>query len=319
MLGDVGISIQQLRTFAAVVELGTFSRAAERLFLTQPAISMQVRRLETLLNAPLLSREGRQVVPTEIGLTVYRYARDVLDVLNALHRDVDAMTVLRLNHISIGATHAYGTYVLPSLLAAFQRAHPAVRLTLVQGNSADLLPQVRHGQLDIVIARSATELTDESAEELGLDESLLVESSTTPVSHAGKLTLEELARAPFVRRPAGRSQLAGWLDRRLAEVGLRPENPIMTVSSWEGVKAAVRAGVGLALAYHAVVGPELQSGEMRTVTVEDCRDIHHVYLLVSAYRQQRRQTVDFQDLLRLLRQGLPSAIAPATRLRGTSA
>ena len=119
--------------------------------------------------------------------------------------------------------------------------------------------------------------------------------------------------------PTGRAQIAGWLDRRLAEAGLRPENPIMTVSSWEGVKAAVRAGVGLALAYHAVVGPELASGEMRTVTVEDCRDIHHVYLLVSAHRQQRRQTTDFQDLLALLRQGLPPAIAPATRLRVTSA
>src|SRR5205823_6238362 len=133
---------------------GSFTKAAAELYLTQPAVSMQVQRLQEFFVSALLTRDGRSLVPTDSGLAVYRYAHDVLAASESLRRDIEAMSMRGLHHIAVGTGAAYSAYLLPSLLAGFQRANPSVRLTLVDGTPTDLAEQVRRNQIDLAIIRT---------------------------------------------------------------------------------------------------------------------------------------------------------------------
>jgi DNA-binding transcriptional LysR family regulator len=191
MLGNEGLHLAQLRAFAAVVEQGSFTRAAEQLYLSQPAISAHVRRLEATLGAPLLVRDGRKAVPTELGLTVYRYACEVRATLGNLQHDVDAVLSLHLNHCAIGAPRVYSTYVLTDLLARFQQSHTSTHLTLIEVSPTDLVERIRQGQVDVGIALTLHPLEEEQARLLGVERRIIVESAIHPITQSGVLTYEE--------------------------------------------------------------------------------------------------------------------------------
>lgn len=302
-LGTGRMNLQQLRAFVVVVEKGSFTRAAKDLRLTQPAISMQVKRLQELANAPLLTKDGRALAPTDVGLTLYRYAKEVLTASDTVQRDIDAMVTKRLHHIAVGSLPGYAAYVLPHLLAQFHHTHPGVRLTLVEGLPTELLEQVRRNQVDVAILRVLQAPDDPAALLLGYDDTVVVQSARRRVSQADKLSLEEVAQAPFIRRttsdPSGAS-----LDETLAAAGLA-FNVVITVSGWDGVKEAVRAGAGMAIALRGVVRSELESGEFLEVTVEGYQSVRPVYLLTSAFRRQSRQSPDFVELVATLRSDFP--------------
>jgi LysR family transcriptional regulator, low CO2-responsive transcriptional regulator len=294
--------MHQLQVFAAVVEHGSLTQAAEHLFLTQPAVSIQVRRLQEQVGAPILVRVGRRVVPTEAGLTLYRYACDMLASADALQRDIKAMSTGELDHLTVAANSAYSAYVLPEILARFQRTHPRMQLTLAQASTLEIVEQVRRGQIDIGIAHPLRERGKFDGIHLGSDELIIVESTADPISTDQTLTLDALSRTPFVRTPTGRNHLTTMrLDHLLLAAGHPPARLAMVMSSWEGVLEAVRRGVGLAIAWHAVVWRELEHGVLRQVNVEGYHDVHNVYLLGSPPRTQGRPTTAFQELESFLR------------------
>lgn len=250
------------------------------------------------------------MVPTEAGMTVYRYAREVLAGTDALKRDIEVITTQQLNHVAIGTSSAYSTYVLPDLLAHFLRAHSGISFTLVEAPSTELIAQVRRGQLDLGIAVLRDPLDDADAHPLGLDELHLIESAALPLSEDQLMTLQELSRAPFIRAPLGPGQVVSAnLDNILTAAGLGQANVVMAVAGWDAVKEAVRAGVGLAAVLPSVVRRELDSGEFRLVTVEGYRDVRHVYLLTSPHRQNERETALFQELVEWIRTEFPKMIA----------
>jgi DNA-binding transcriptional LysR family regulator len=299
------ISLQQLRVFVAVVECKSFTKAARELFLTQPAISMQIRRLQSLTDAPLFTREGRTLAPTEAGLTVYRSACDVLAASDTLSKDIAGLTAQHLGHVAIGTTPPYSAYVLPRLMAKFRREHPTVRLTLVQGRSADIFERLRLNQIDLAIVRWPQPLDDPYAVLLGTDETIFVESNYHPVCTAEEITLRELVQVPFIRRSVGEGSTGVLLTRLLTDAGLGPLNTVLTVTTWEGVKEAVQAGAGIALAMPAAVSSELDNEDFRRVHVTGFRDKRFVYLLTSAHRREGPQGPEFEQLASALRKEFP--------------
>jgi DNA-binding transcriptional LysR family regulator len=305
MLENIALNLHQLQVFVAVIEQRSFTAAAKQLHLTQPAVSMQVRGLQRLVTAPLLIREGRTLTPTEVGLTVYRHACEVLATSDALRRVLEDMATERVRHMSIGTTPAYGAQVVPRLLARFQRTHSTARVTLVQATGTELVERVRQNQVDAAIFRAQRPLGEAEATLLGMDQTLLFDSAQYPVAPSPVLTLEQLAKVPFIRRFTGRDLATVWLDNILAREGLSLANVVLTLSTWEGVKEAVREGAGLALALRAVVRQELESGEFRAVRIAEYRDVRPVYLITSMDRRRGPQSIEFQELIAALRDEFP--------------
>ncbi len=310
------INFHQLEIFVAVVECGGFTKAAQQLFLTQPALSAQMRRLQATVGVPLLARDGRKSVPTEAGTTFYRYAREVLDITAAMRRNLDELASGELEHIVVGGNRTHGTYLLPRLLAQFHLKHPTIRLSFIDGGSGEIAERVRTDQIDVALVASPPPVDELVVEELGEDELVVVESAHRPVSRTGTMTAEQLARAPFVRTLVGSGSLGSSLERFLGDRGFGPRNVMLEMTTWEGVKDAVRVGVGLVLAFRTSVQEELRSGEMRVVHVDGYSDVHSLYLICSPHRKASPLSPVMQSLVDFMKSELVDVLHPQVMTRG---
>jgi len=120
------MTLRQLRTFKAVADLSSFSLAAQKLRLSQPSISYQVKELEETLGLPLLDRLGKRVQLTEAGTILYTYARRTLDILDEAALALEEMRGIKRGHLRVGASTTVGIYILPAALGAFKKLHPGL-------------------------------------------------------------------------------------------------------------------------------------------------------------------------------------------------
>lgn len=200
-------NLHQLRVYAAVIEEASFTAAASRLFLTQPAVSAQIRRLRQIVGSELVVRDGHRIVATDAGNALYRYACDVLTGTESLWQQLQEISTGAVDHVTVGGSHAYGAYVLPQLLVEFRRGHPSVQFSLVDGAAQEILGQVRSGRIDVGIVTSERVPKDLVVSSLGIDEPIIIDSASDPVVKANELA---------ARRLVGRSVCpnAGWARRR---------------------------------------------------------------------------------------------------------
>jgi DNA-binding transcriptional LysR family regulator len=310
---DIGLNVRQLRVFVTVVETGSFTRAAEQLYLTQAAISSHVQRLRAQFGLPLLTREGRRVRPTEAGTTLYTCAVEILSLTDALQRTLAQIASGELGAVVIGSNRVYGTYMLPPILARFAREHPTLKIDLVQESSDDLIEHVRKGAIDLAVTSPRNIPQELLVADLGVDEMVVVEAGQAPFTKGNHIVLADLARMPFIHPTASPASLTAPMDNFLARHGLQPPT-VLGLSTWEGVRAAVAVGVGLAIVPRSVVKGDLTQGDLREVKVEGYKDVRHVSLICSPSRRQSDAPV-FHRLLTDVRDGMIEALGTRPRRR----
>lgn len=248
----------RLQVFQAVARHLSFSRAAEALGLSQPAVSKHIRRLEAELGVRLFQRLGNRVELTEAGRLLADYAQRMSGLTDEVRRVLGELEGLRGGSLRLGASTTPGLYLLPEALARFRRLYPGVETTLTITNSADIIRRVAAGELDLgyvgVLPRSA-----------GLQVRPIASDAITLIVPAGH---------PLTR---GRVPVAGWLDREtlvvreagsgtqqaaetmIARLALRPKARLELIGS-EAVKRAVVAGVGVAFVSRRSVMLEVKHG-----------------------------------------------------------
>jgi DNA-binding transcriptional LysR family regulator len=284
------LNLHQLRVFVVVVEQRGLTRAAEHLHLTEPAVSAQIRHLRAFIGGPILVRDGRGVAPTEAGLALYRYAVEVLRETDALQRNLREINSGELDHIVIGGTRSYSGYVLPSILARFQQSHPALRFSVVDATSVELVQRVHAGAVDVAVVRPE-QVPSELRADLGTthlcdDEIIIVESPEHPFSRNQTMTLEEIGNTPFVQPMLPGDSSATALGALFSSSGLGRPRVTMDLDTWEGVKDAVRTGAGMARIPESAARRELTTGELRIVRIEGHREVRGVVLITSPHRRR---------------------------------
>ncbi len=257
------MELHQLRYFVTVAQEGTFTRAAERLYLAQPSLSEQIRKLEGELGCPLFERLGRTLAVTSAGEALLPHAQRILFEVEQARLRVQDVRGLRRGRLSIGVLPSAGARLLPRFLAEFRRRHPRVDVVLREDNvSAELEDLVNSGFLDLAIIRLP-------ARRPGLAARLLVREPMVllmPPGHrlAGRraLTLREVALEPFVAMRTG-SGLRDLLEAVCWAAGFEPHVAV-EAGQLGSVQALVLAGMGV------TVLPEMASGsEGRRVRVRD--------------------------------------------------
>jgi LysR family transcriptional regulator, low CO2-responsive transcriptional regulator len=321
--GMDSLNLHQLRILAAVVEHGSFAGAAQSLDLTQPAVSAQIRHLKSFAGAPIFVRDGRGVALTEAGRALYHYAQDMLGATEALSRNLAEIESGEQDRFAVGGSLAYATYVLPTALAPFQHLHSNVWISIVDGSSREMIERVRTGALDAAVVNSSRvpsplrELL--SPTPIGNDDVVVIEAAGAPFSDGRQVRLPKLARVPFVRI-SGRQSLASTLDPLLAGAGREPVRTVMELGTWEGLKDAVRLGLGAAMVFRSVVMRELNRGELRVMDVDGFSEERELTLICSPQRRKERMTSAFRELLEHLREHVPAVLSqrgaePGRRLR----
>jgi DNA-binding transcriptional LysR family regulator len=271
---------RQLQAFCAVVEQKSFSRAAERLGVTQPAASLQVRSLEERLGRKLLDRSGRRVEPTEAGLVLYRNAQRVLaaeeQLLVELAEDESGELHGRL---AIGASTGPGAHLVPLLLCEFAQAHPDLHVALSIADTDAVIDRVAERELELGVVGALRRHRSLEFEPLARDEIVLA----VPPDHrfAGReVPLEDLKAETLVSMQEG-AGVRHVIEDELRRAGLRVREleSRLELGLPESVKSAVAGGFGVAFISRTGIEPELAAGTLATARVAGVEPVRQIYVV----------------------------------------
>jgi DNA-binding transcriptional LysR family regulator len=279
---------RQLAAFVAVVDRKSFSRAAEQLGLSQPAVSLQVAGLEKRVGTKLLDRSGRTVEPTEAGAILYRRAQRLLQLeeqlLDEITGDDDELT----GTIEIGASTGPGENVVPLLLCEFQRDHPAVHVSLSVWDTQTVVEHVARREVELGVVGASRRHRSVVFEPLFRDEVVLA----TPPGHpfAGRtITVDELVAEPLIVMQEGagvrlviEDELRG-IGTRLRDLDVRLELGLQ-----ESVKSAVLAGYGVSFIGRSAIETELAAGAVSAARVEGLEPAREISLVRASGRPLTR-------------------------------
>jgi DNA-binding transcriptional LysR family regulator len=280
---------RQLAAFCAVVERKSFSEAAERLGVTQPAVSQQIRSLEERVGQQLLDRSGRRVEPTEAGNRLYRSAQRLLALERQLLEEVagEADGPLR-GQLAIGASTGPGGTVVPVLLCEFAEANPDVTIDLTISDTQTIVDRVARRELELGIVGATPRNRSVAYEPFFRDEVVLV----CPPGHrfAGKtVSLDDLRgeRLIVMQEGAGVRQV---IEDELREAGtrLRDLDVRLELGLQESVKSAVEAGHGVTFISRTAVEPELAAGTLVAAGVRGLEPSREISLVRAAGRVSTR-------------------------------
>jgi DNA-binding transcriptional LysR family regulator len=290
---------RQLAAFCAVVERKSFSQAAERLGVTQPAVSLQVRSLEKRLGRKLLDRSGRRVEPTEAGLALYRGAQRMLALEGQLIEELDAGEDGELGGtLEVGASTGPGSTVVPVLLCEFQRENPGVAVSLSISDTQSVVDRVAERELELGVVGAARRHRGVVFEPFFRDEVVLA----CPPGHrfAGRsVSLEELREEPLIvmQEGAGVRQVIE-AELRRAGTRLRDLEPRLELGLQESVKSAVAAGHGVTFISRTAIEADLAAGTLVTARVKGLEPSREISLARSAGRSPTRAAEAFLEFAR---------------------
>jgi DNA-binding transcriptional LysR family regulator len=290
---------RQLAAFCAVVELRSFSQAAERLGVSQPAVSLQVRSLEQRLGRQLLDRSGRRVEPTEAGLALYRGAQRLLALEEQLLLELvsEAEGPLR-GRLELGASSGPGETVLPLLLCEFRERNPEVVVSLVVSDTQTVVERVARRELELGVVGAARRHRSVTFEPFFRDEVVLA----CPRGHrfAGRtVSLDELRAEPLILMQEGAGVRQVIEDElRRAGVRLRDLTVALELGLQESVRSAVRAGHGVAFISHSALEADLAADAVGEARVEGLEPSREISLVRATGRAGTRVATAFVDFAR---------------------
>jgi DNA-binding transcriptional LysR family regulator len=290
---------RQLAAFCAVVERKSFSQAAERLGVTQPAVSLQIRSLEKRLGRKLLDRSGRRVEPTEAGLRLYRGAQRMLALEGQLVDELAAGEEGELTGaLQIGASTGPAAIVVPLLLCEFQAANPRVSVSLTVADTQAVIDLVAERQLELGIVGAARRQRGVAFESFAEDEVVLV----VPAGHrfAGRTVgVDDLReeRLIVMQEGGGVRQL---LEDELRRTGhrLRDFDVRLELGLQESVRSAVVAGYGVTFLSRSAVESELAAGTVAEARVRELDLVREIVLARAAGRSHTRAADAFVEFAR---------------------
>jgi len=285
---------RQLAAFCEVVERRSFSQAAERLGVTQPAVSLQVRALEKRLGVTLLDRSGRRVEPTEAGWRLYRGSQRLLSLEEQLLDEIVADADGELTGtLSLGASTGPAAIVVPQLLCEFRELHPGVRISLEVHDTQTVVELVANRDLELGIVGAARRHRAVKFEPFASDEVILVCPPGHPL--AGQTVApEELRRHALIlmQEGAGVRQIVEDELRRLG-LRLRDLDVKLELGLQESVRAAVTAGYGITFISRASVEAELDAGSLVEATIKGMDARREISLVRGTGRAATRAADEF--------------------------
>lgn len=261
----MNITFRQLRVFAEVVRQGSVLRAAEVLHLTAPAVSMQIKEVESQVGLPLFDRTGRRLTLSTAGEYFAVYAQRLLGTLKDAEDAMARFKGVESGVLTIGMVSA-AKYFLPQLLAQFHAEHPAVEVRLRLGNRAELVALMQANEVELSVMGRAPKEWPNRAEPFALHPHVLVTAPGHPFAKAENVPAVALAREGFIVREPGSGTRAA-LEEFLSVHRLQPML-IMEMPSDEAIKQSVMAGLGVSLVSLHTIGLEWRNGLIAAPSVE---------------------------------------------------
>jgi DNA-binding transcriptional LysR family regulator len=288
------LTLRQFRVFDAVARHLSFSRAAEELHLSQPAVSMQVKGLEDIVGLPLTEQLGKKIFLTEAGREVLHASQAITARLNDLQHNLAQLRSIDSGRLNIASTSTVNA-VATDILARFRGRHPGVAIHLDVSNRAEVLDQLVGNRIDLAIMGQVPDGLGLEAIRFMDNPLVVIATPDHPLARKKRISVRELATESFLVREAG-SGTRGAMERFFAARGLEIRSS-MEMSSNEAIKQAVQAGLGLGILSLQTLEMELALKRLTVLKVEGFPIMRHWYIVHRADKRLSPVAQAFKDFV----------------------
>jgi DNA-binding transcriptional LysR family regulator len=270
----------RLRAFCLIVDMKSFSKAAEVKFMTQSAMSHLIKNLEDELGMRLLIRRGKDVLPTSAGSVFYEHAKRILDAYKAMEDDIYRLVSKIKGTLSIGASATAATYLLPQVFYDFSRSYSEARLHLSVSNTEKVINELHQGKIDLGIIEGDIKDAKISFQEIADDEIVLIASENNPLTKKTAITPQDVISQPFIMPEAGsgtREIIDDFL--RTLKIDLQELEIIMMLGDPELLVRIVQSGLGIAFVSKWSIFKPLKEGSIKILSVSGKKLYRKIYLI----------------------------------------
>lgn len=296
-MSEIPFTLDQLRILKAISAEGSFKRAADSLFVSQPAISLQVQNLERQLDVPLFDRGGRRAQLTEAGHLLLTYGEKILSLCQETCRAIEDLQNLQGGTLIVGASQTTGTYLLPRMIGMFRKQYPNVAVQLHVHSTRRTAWSVANGQVDLAIVGGEipTELQDAlQVQSYAEDELALILPVSHPMAKSDTIQKEDLYKLQFITLDS-QSTIRKVIDQVLTrhEIDTKHLTVEMELNSIEAIKNAVQSGLGAAFVSIKAIEKELEMGVLHRAKIDSVEVKRMLWVIVNPNRYRSKAAEAF--------------------------
>ncbi|RMG12226.1 MAG: LysR family transcriptional regulator [Cyanobacteria bacterium J055] len=307
-MSDLPFTLDQLRILKAIAAEGSFKRAADSLYVSQPAVSLQVQNLERQLDVPLFDRGGRRAQLTEAGHLLLTYGEKILTLCQETCRAIEDLQNLQGGTLIVGASQTTGTYLLPRTIGLFRQRYPDVAVQLHVHSTRRTSWSVANGQVDLAIVGG--EIPSQLQDSLRIlpyaeDELALILPIDHPFAEAPSVQKDDLYQLPFIALDS-QSTIRKVIDRVLTRCDIDPRRLKieMELNSIEAIKNAVQSGLGAAFVSISAIEKELEMKVLHRAKMEEVAIVRILSVIYNPNRYRSKAADAF------IREILPQFATP---------
>jgi len=259
------INLNQLRVFYEAARTGSFTSAAKKLCITQPAVTAQIKTFEDQCDLKLFKKKGRSLYLSEEGSTLYEYARRIFEYEREVEDVIEEMRKLKRGTLRLGTSKAYARYFMPFLISSFHEAFPQIKVHLDEGSSLDILRSLLDLKNEVAVIARVEEDSNVTFLPFKRDQLVLILSPTHSLAKKKSVSVEELVHEPMIMKEMG-SGTRKQVNELFSTKGLTP-NVLMETSNTEFIKQLVQRGEGISFLVEEAVAVEIREKRLATVPV----------------------------------------------------
>ncbi len=280
------MDIRRLEVFCKVVDLGSFTRAAEAALLSQPSVSEHIRTLEEHYNEKLIDRLGRRAQPTHAGKILYQYARRIIQLKDEADQAIKQFQGNLSGKLAVGASTIPGAYLLPPLIDSFKSSYSSIELMLKISGTTAVVEEILKGTLELGLIGTLWKDQRVECEEMFSDELVLTVYPDHPWAKKSSVYPGELLETPFIlREPGSGTRIEMTQGLKKAGVEVAHFQVVAEVGSNEAVRQGVRSRIGVAILSSLSVAEDVERGSLVTVPIEGVTMPRSFYLVQRRNRQ----------------------------------
>ncbi|AYO32016.1 LysR family transcriptional regulator [Biomaibacter acetigenes] len=282
------MNLNMLKAFITAAEAGCLSKAAEKLFISQPALTQQIKQLENHFSVQLIERSNRGVSLTEAGVILNDYAARIVALYEELESKIDGLRASVSGNLVVGATSVVGGYAVPCSIFIFKEKYPEANIKLKVGNRSQVISDLKENAIDVAVIEGEKPRGAFKIDEIATDEMVVITPNKKPWQGRTSIRLDEFLRQPLIMREKGSGT---WqvIEKCLSAAGIDKDmlNIVMELSNVDSIKASVEAGHGISIMSRLALKKELHNRSLLALKLEKVNILQKIYL---AYKHEKVQT-----------------------------
>jgi len=289
------MNLYHLKTFYFTAKYKSLTKAAEFLCITQPAVTKQIKQLQSHYNLKFLDIIGKKVILTDAGLNLYTIAERIFDMESQAEEAIKDFQEYNKGKISILASESFGSYHIPYIIRDFKKTRPEISISIQTATNKDIIESISELKEDIGFISAPVQNPKISVHEILEDEIVLVASPNCTFSSTTELNLADLDGKEIIMHEQGsviRKVVDAFLKKNRIDMCMKYE-----ISNSEAIKKLVENNMGMAFLTKSIVHKELKSGELVAVTVPDKNFRRKYYMIYHSEKYFSKPLKDFRDLI----------------------